>query len=113
MTKKKVNEKQADPQNQPEWVEIESASIYVDIIRLSSNERHFIFNFAQSTPGSSKMRIVSKITLHPKTAGELLAILTKQVSFYEKQFNCKIIPGTGRTQEKVGDTDGNGNPGKK
>ncbi len=97
---------------QPEWIESDSASLYGDIIRLSSNERHFILSFGQSAPSSNKIKIVSQVTLHPKTAGELLAILAKQIDFHEKKFGSKLVPGKLSFSEKViQDADGNSGKG--
>ena len=76
----------------PEWVGLESPATYADILRLVSNEREFLFSFAQGRPDLGEFRVVTQVYLPPQTAGELLAILTSQVAEYEKQHGRKITP---------------------
>ncbi len=99
--KRSPNEQQkASQQHQLEWVDFDSVAHYADIVRISSSERQFLLSFAQSKPDSQKVKVVSQVVLHPKTAGELLVILATQVAHHEKRLG-KITPEKFEIKERT------------
>jgi len=76
----------------PQWVEGGEAAIYADFVHSSVNERSLMFHFGQVNPDNKEIISVHKVVLHPKTAGELLAMLAGQIRRYEERFSVKIAP---------------------
>lgn len=76
-----------------EWCDTGRTVGYVDLIHAAANERQFILNFGQiDTLDRKKAHRVATIAMHPKTAGDLIALLAEQLFLYEQRFGVKILP---------------------
>lgn len=65
---------------------------YADVVEVGFNDRGFILVFSQRIFGGDKPVSVSRVTVAPKTAGELTKILAGAVGEFEKKFNQQITP---------------------
>ena len=70
---------------------VEAAS-YADFIAVHSSNKQFLLEFGQTQPNIKEPIMVSKVMLHPKTAGDLVAVLLSQVSKYQERNKEDILP---------------------
>ena len=85
---KSLSLKQLEPK---EWIGLDAIAPYADMIRVNTSERGFMLTFGQAHPDVEEIRVVGRVVLPPKSAGELLAVLVQQVQFYQQHFET-IIP---------------------
>jgi hypothetical protein len=66
---------------------------HADFVRLVSSPTGFLFIFAQNHPDrKDEVLCIKQMTIPPLVAGQVLAILTDQVSKWEKLNKQKITP---------------------
>ena len=75
-----------------DWDESNEPAPYADFVRSTANERQFLLHFGQIDPDKLTVTRAFRVALHPKTAGDLLALLVGQIGRYEKSFGVKITP---------------------
>ena len=76
---------------EPKWVGLEASASYAELISINVGERGFMLTFGQVQPEVGQINVVSKVVLPPKTAGELLPLLIKQIGVFEERYG-RITP---------------------
>jgi len=88
--KKSAQKKDGQPSDLP-WVDLDLVAPYADLLRINTSERGMMLTFGQIQPDAEQVRAVGRVVLPPKTAGEFLMVLAKQVAWYEEHHG-KITP---------------------
>jgi hypothetical protein len=70
----------------------EEGGNYANIVTVLHTENEFLLDFGMFLPGKNVIRISSRIIMTPRTAKQLLMVLSHNVNNYEKSFGEIKLP---------------------